>query len=130
MEIKFLAPAEAELVDAISYYNMQGEGLGYEFAAEVKRTIERIIQYPEAWTKLSKRTRRCRTNRFPFRKRAILSSGDKPTAGTALGLCSWTPRRALSLLFSSRRRAHSSRAAFSCFDISSESITHALTKTR
>ena len=36
MEIKFLAPAEAELVDAISYYNMQGEGLGYEFAAEVK----------------------------------------------------------------------------------------------
>ncbi len=45
---------------------MQSEGLGYEFAAEVKKTIERIIQYPEAWTKLSKRTRRCRTNRFPY----------------------------------------------------------------
>ena len=42
-EIKFLAPAEAELLDAISYYNMQSEGLGYEFAAEVKKTIERII---------------------------------------------------------------------------------------
>jgi len=65
-EIKFLAPAEAELLDAISYYNMQSEGLGYEFAAEVKKTIERIIQYPEAWAKLSKRTRRCRTNRFPY----------------------------------------------------------------
>ena len=64
-EIKFLAPAEAEFLDAISYYNMQSEGLGYEFAAEVKKTIERIIQYPEAWAKLSKRTRRCRTNRFP-----------------------------------------------------------------
>ena len=35
-EIKFLAPAEAEFLDAISYYNMQSEGLGYEFAAEVK----------------------------------------------------------------------------------------------
>ncbi len=65
-EIKFLAPAEAEFLDAISYYNMQSEGLGYEFAAEVKKTIERIIQYPEAWAKLSKRTRRCRTNRFPY----------------------------------------------------------------
>src|SRR3989304_9480176 len=64
-EIKFLAPAEAELTDAISYYNMQSEGLGYEFAAEVKRTLERILPYPDAWFKLSKRTRRCRTNRFP-----------------------------------------------------------------
>ena len=52
MEIKFLAPAENEFLDAISYYNMQSEGLGYEFAAEVKKTIERIIQYPEAWAKL------------------------------------------------------------------------------
>ena len=36
MEIVFLAPAQAEFMDAISYYNMQSEGLGYEFAAEVK----------------------------------------------------------------------------------------------
>src|SRR4030066_2109684 len=66
MGIKFLAPAEAEFNDAISFYNMQSEGLGYEFAAEIKRTIARIIQYPEAWTKLSKRSHRCRTNRFPY----------------------------------------------------------------
>jgi hypothetical protein len=66
INIKFLTPAEAEFFDAISYYNIQSEGLGYEFAAEVKRTIGRIIQYPEAWTKLSKRTRRCRTNKFPY----------------------------------------------------------------
>lgn len=66
MKIEFLAPAEAELADTISYYNMQSEGLGFEFATEVKRTIERIVQHPEAWAKLSKRTRRCRTNRFPY----------------------------------------------------------------
>lgn len=66
MDIKYVAPAEAELLDAVAYYNSQSEGLGYEFAAEVKRTIERIVQYPDAWTQLSIRTRRCRTNRFPY----------------------------------------------------------------
>ena len=66
MKIEFLPPATAELTDAISYYNIQSEGLGYEFAAEVKRTLERIVQYPDAWFMLSKRTRRCRTNRFPY----------------------------------------------------------------
>jgi len=53
-------------MEAVDHYNMQNEGLGFEFAAEVKRAIERIIQYPEAWAKLSKRTCRCRTNRFPY----------------------------------------------------------------
>ena len=66
MEIEFLPPARAELTDAISYYNIQSEGLGYEFATEVKRTLERIVQSPDAWLKLSKRTHRCRTNRFPY----------------------------------------------------------------
>ena len=66
MRIEFLDPANDEFVQAIAFYNVQSEGLGYEFAAEVKRAIARIIQYPEAWTPLSKRTRRCRINRFPY----------------------------------------------------------------
>ena len=66
MKILFLKPAKAEFMSAISFYNEQSEGLGYEFAAEVNRTLERILQYPDAWLQLSKRTRRCRTNRFPY----------------------------------------------------------------
>ena len=66
MKIQFLHPARLEFAAAIAYYNEQSEGLGYEFAAEVTRTLERIVQFPEAWPKLSRRTRRCRMNRFPY----------------------------------------------------------------
>jgi plasmid stabilization system protein ParE len=66
MDVAFLDPAKSELLEAIDYYNRESEGLGYKFAAEVRRTIGRIIHHPEAWTPLSPRTRRCRTNRFPF----------------------------------------------------------------
>lgn len=66
MKIDFLEPAEIELHNAIEYYNGISSGLGYEFALEIKRTLERIIQFPEAWSPLSKRTRRCLMNRFPY----------------------------------------------------------------
>ena len=66
MQLEFLKVAEIEFNEAIEYYNQQSEGLGFEFAGEVKKTLERIIQFPEAWKKLSDRSRRCRTNRFPF----------------------------------------------------------------
>ena len=42
------------------------DGLGFEFAIEVQKAIERIIQYPNSWSKLSTRTRKCRCNRFPY----------------------------------------------------------------
>ncbi len=65
-EIKFLEPAEAEFLNAINYYNTQSSGLGYEFAVEIYKSIERIISFPKSWPKLSKRTRKCRCNRFPY----------------------------------------------------------------
>jgi len=64
--LQFLLAAEQEFIETVKYYNSQSEGLGFEFAAEVKHTIDRIIQYPLAWHKLSERTHRCRTNRFPY----------------------------------------------------------------
>jgi hypothetical protein len=64
--IDFLTAAEDELRDAIAWDNEQSEGLGFDFASEVLRTLDRIIRYPQAWAPLSSRTRRCRTNRFPY----------------------------------------------------------------
>jgi hypothetical protein len=66
MTVDFLQPAEHEFVEAIGHYNLQSEGLGLEFAAEVKRALGRVVQFPTAWTPLSTRTRRCRLNRFPY----------------------------------------------------------------
>ena len=66
MTVEFLAPAQSEFDEAISYYESQQKELGSQFAQEVERTVLRILQYPEAWAPLSKRTRRCRTHKFPY----------------------------------------------------------------
>lgn len=66
MKVKFSKAAELEFKDAIAYYNDQSEGLGFEFANEVKLTIDRVTGFVDSWPKLSENTRRARTNRFPY----------------------------------------------------------------
>ncbi len=66
MNLAFLQPAEDEFAETIAYYNLQSEGLGLDFAVEVKQALARIVNFPKAWTPLSKRTRRCRTKHFPY----------------------------------------------------------------
>ena len=43
---RFLAPARAELEEAVDYYEGCRPGLGGEFAAEVQKAIARILQHP------------------------------------------------------------------------------------
>ncbi len=66
MVVEFLVPAQAEFDEAVAYYDSQQAGLGSQFAKEVSFTLQRILQYPEAWSPLSKRARRCRTHKFPY----------------------------------------------------------------
>jgi hypothetical protein len=47
-QISFFPAAEAELRDAVAYYNDQCPGLGFEFAAEVRKTLARITNFPTA----------------------------------------------------------------------------------
>lgn len=64
--VRFFLPAQEELRDAVLYYNSQCAGLGFKFAAEIRKTIARILRFPSAWTRLSTRTRRCLANHFPY----------------------------------------------------------------
>ena len=66
MKIDFLDAAQSEFDDAIDYYDSQQIGLGLEFEDEVEQALERIDHYPEAWSPLSSRVRRCVLNRFPY----------------------------------------------------------------
>ena len=66
MRISFLEIAQIELDQAIEYYNDESPGLGDEFLTEVLSAIGRIGEFPEAWHRLSERTRRCQTRRFPY----------------------------------------------------------------
>jgi hypothetical protein len=66
MIVTYLDAADAEFQNATDYYNQERAGLGFEFSDEVKETVTRIRNYPEAWTPLSKRTRRCQVHRFPY----------------------------------------------------------------
>jgi plasmid stabilization system protein ParE len=67
MNVSYLDAADSEFDEAITYYNAQRTGLGFEFADEVKEAVERIKNYPDAWTLLSERVRRCQVHRFPYR---------------------------------------------------------------
>jgi len=53
MKLKLLIAAQTDVANAIAYSNSEKPGLGGEFATEVRKTIERIMQYPEAWALVS-----------------------------------------------------------------------------
>jgi plasmid stabilization system protein ParE len=66
MEIEWHDRALIELQDAIEYYEDKRLGLGEKFQAEVRRSIDHIKKFPNAWPRVSQRSRRIRTHRFPY----------------------------------------------------------------
>jgi len=53
MNIEFIEPASIELDDAITYYDMQLQGLGKKFLEEILQTVNLISIFPEVWAKNS-----------------------------------------------------------------------------
>ncbi len=66
MQVEFIEPASIELDDAIEYYNLQSNGLGNKFLAEVTETIELINSFPLLWSQNSAHTRKAVLRKFPY----------------------------------------------------------------
>ena len=67
MKVIFSEIAKHELEDAEAYYELEMQGLGTRFKQEVKSSIKRIIQYPEAWPIETGEIRKCLINVFPYK---------------------------------------------------------------
>ncbi len=66
MKIKFSPFALTDLEESVTYYNLQQENLGVEFAEKVNLTSERIKQNPLQFPKEYKTIRKAITQKFPF----------------------------------------------------------------
>ena len=64
--IRFLRPAELELLDAAQYYELQATGLGGEFLDKIDAAVEDIRQNPERWPIVRADIRRRLVHRFPY----------------------------------------------------------------
>lgn len=65
--IQFLPPAEAELLEAVTYYEARASGLGADFLAEVRHSSARIADHPGLGVLGPSGVRQLATRRFPFR---------------------------------------------------------------
>lgn len=66
MRYVFLAPARAELQEAIQFYESRQPDLGREFADEVSDAVASILQHPTRWKRVFEDVRQYRLRRFPY----------------------------------------------------------------
>lgn len=64
--VRFLLPAEQEVLDAARYYELQAPGLGDDFLDRIHSAVEDIATAPERWPVLCFDIRRRLIHRFPY----------------------------------------------------------------
>ena len=66
MRVVVRASAAADIEDACGWYRRQRDSLGAEFLAEVRETMQRVLEQPVAYPVLWRDLRRIRLRRFPY----------------------------------------------------------------
>ncbi|MCG3150138.1 MAG: hypothetical protein PCFJNLEI_03616 [Verrucomicrobiae bacterium] len=64
--VTILREAEAELHEAVAYYEAKQPGLGFDFARAVEVSLESVRHFPERWSLRSDTTRRYLVQHFPY----------------------------------------------------------------
>jgi plasmid stabilization system protein ParE len=62
----FHPEAEGELFEAIEYFAQRDQDLGLDFSREVFDMVDLIVEFPQAWSPITERFRRCLLDRFPY----------------------------------------------------------------
>lgn len=65
--ILFTELARQEAKDAETFYELELPGLGKVFRAELKAAVQRIADYPQAWSYEQGEIRKCLLHKFPFK---------------------------------------------------------------
>lgn len=64
--VRFLVPAEVEMLEAAAYYESRSEGLGVDFLRKVRNAISDIEKHPDRWPVVDFGVRRRLVHRFPY----------------------------------------------------------------
>ena len=59
MRYRLLSLADRELAEAAQWYEAQAAGLSQDFLDEFQAVMSRVMRFPEAWTRVGTRHRRC-----------------------------------------------------------------------
>lgn len=64
--VRFLFPAELEMLEAAKYYESQAAGLGLDFLNKIDSAVQDIREHPERWPMVRFNIRRRLVHRFPY----------------------------------------------------------------
>jgi len=74
MRVIFTKFAKIELDGATAFYELEYAGLGKRFKEEIRRSISRIVEHPQAWSIERGEIRKYLLHKFPYK---ILYSVEK-----------------------------------------------------
>jgi plasmid stabilization system protein ParE len=64
--VRFSTPAQGDRREAARFYEREVRGLGERFKTQLKRTIDRVIAYPQIGSVLEAPVRSARVSGFPY----------------------------------------------------------------
>lgn len=64
--VRFLLPAEMEMLEAARFYELQAPGLGSDFLDKIESAVQDIGMHPERWPIIRLNIRRRLIHRFPY----------------------------------------------------------------
>ncbi len=67
MIMKILEIARREYDEAKEFYEIEQPGLGTQFERQIRPSLLRIQQYPQAWPPERKESRRYMVHKFPYK---------------------------------------------------------------